>query len=143
MDRDEKLAPADMLEREVAGAAETDGSNDDRNDLRALADDLRRRLEAGRQSTTLADLRDELSSIDDHLAHVQDNTLGRERVDYLLTAIERNTKATSDTARAINGNVLVIALVTVFWSVFVFWKNYDNMQAFFHAVANRIYHPFS
>jgi hypothetical protein len=59
--------------------------------------------------------------------------------DYFLNAIKANTKATEDRARDIQGNVFLISLIVIFWSVFYSWKNYDDLRAFFQASTNVAY----
>jgi hypothetical protein len=66
-------------------------------------------------------------------------------LDFRLIDIERSAKSTKGHARALHVYVLFIALVTAFWSAFVWWRNYDDVTAFFHALASRVlvFHPFS
>jgi hypothetical protein len=139
MDRQDKLKSADELEEEMARAARPNPNDD----LRAAHDDLIGKLEASRRQITLADLNNQLFSIDDHLAHIQHNTETQEQAELHLRAIERNTKATMESAKAANGNLFAIALMAAFWSAFFLWKNFDDMRAFFQAVTSHIFHPFS
>src|SRR5271170_3242744 len=113
--RDELLAAVDKIERLAAnGGAPSD-------DFRASLENLRRQLETIRQAASLADLNGRLSSIDEHLAHIQINTLERESIGRFLYKVQQNTKAIRDHARVSNG---VIALIALFWSAFLIWKNY-------------------
>ena len=133
---DEKLAAADKLEREILAKARR--SNNDLDDHYVS---LKQRLDTSRQSTTLVDLAVQLHSIDDRLSQISD----REQLDFRLVDIEKTAKSTKGYAKAIHGYVLFIAIVGAFWSAFVWWRNYDDMSAFFHAVASRVFvfHPFS
>ena len=130
---DEKLAAADKLEREILTKA--------RRSNNGLDASLQNGLKTSRESTTLGDLAVQLHSIDDHLSYISD----REQLDFRLIDIERSAKSTKGHARALHVYVLFIALVTAFWSAFVWWRNYDDVTAFFHALASRVlvFHPFS
>ena len=130
---DEKLAAADKLEREILTKARRSNNDLDAN--------LQNGLKTSRESTTLGDLAVQLHSIDDHLSYISD----REQLDFRLIDIERSAKSTKGHARALHVYVLFIALVTAFWSAFGWWRNYDDVTAFFHAVASRVFvfHPFS
>jgi hypothetical protein len=130
---EEKLAAADKLEREILTKARRSNNDLDAN--------LQNGLKTSRESTTLGDLAVQLHSIDDHLSHISD----REQLDFRLIDIERSAKSTKGHARALHVYVLFIALVTAFWSAFVWWRNYDDVTAFFHALASRVlvFHPFS
>jgi hypothetical protein len=130
---DEKLAAADKLEREILTKARRSNNDLDAN--------LQNGLKTSRESTTLGDLAVQLHSIDDHLSYISD----REQLDFRLIDIERSAKSTKGHARALHVYVLFIALVTAFWSAFVWWRNYDDVTAFFHALASRVlvFHPFS
>ena len=129
---EEKLAAADKLEREILTKARRSNNDLDAN--------LQNGLKTSRESTTLGDLAVQLHSIDDHLSYISD----REQLDFRLIDIERSAKSTKGHARALHVYVLFIALVTAFWSAFVWWRNYDDVTAFFHAVASRVFvfHPF-
>jgi hypothetical protein len=131
MDRNEKFALVDKLEREIAGVAKERNSSG--VDLLPSLDDLTRDLNASREATTLAHLNARLLSIDDRLAHIQENTTPRVVPDYFLNEIKRNTKATADIARTNQRNVLLVALLAIFWSAFYWWKNYDDIRAFIQA----------
>jgi hypothetical protein len=130
---EEKLAAADKLEREILTKARRSNNDLDAN--------LQNGLKTSRESTTLGDLAVQLDSIDDHLSYISD----REQLDFRLIDIERSAKSTKGHARALHVYVLFIALVTAFWSAFVWWRNYDDVTAFFHALASRVlvFHPFS
>ncbi len=130
---EEKLAAADKLEREILTKARRSNNGLDAN--------LQNGLKTSRESTTLGDLAVQLHSIDDHLSHIS----YREQLDFRLIDIERSAKSTKGHARALHVYVLFIALVTAFWSAFVWWRNYDDVTAFFHALASRVlvFHPFS
>jgi len=130
---EEKLAEADKLEREILTKARRSNNDLDAN--------LQNGLKTSRESTTLGDLAVQLHSIDDHLSYISD----REQLDFRLIDIERSAKSTKGHARALHVYVLFIALVTAFWSAFVWWRNYDDVTAFFHALASRVlvFHPFS
>jgi hypothetical protein len=130
---DEKLAAADKLEREILTKARRSNNDLDAN--------LQNGLKTSRESTTLGDLAVQLHSIDDYLSHISD----LEQLDFRLIDIERSVKSTKGHARALHVYVLFIALVTAFWSAFVWWRNYDDVTAFFHALASRVlvFHPFS
>jgi len=130
---EEKLAAADKLEREILTKARRSNNDLDAN--------LQNGLKTSRESTTLGDLAVQLHSIDDHLSYISD----REQLDFRLIDIERSAKSTKGHARALHVYVLFIALVTAFWSAFGWWRNYDDVTAFFHAVASRVFvfHPFS
>jgi hypothetical protein len=130
---EEKLAAADKLEREILTKARRSNNDLDAN--------LQNGLKTSRESTTLGDLAVQLHSIDDHLSYISD----REQLDFRLIDIERSAKSTKGHARALHVYVLFIALVTAFWSAFVWWRNYDDVTAFFHALASRVlvFHPFS
>jgi len=130
---EEKLAAADKLEREILTKARRSNNDLDAN--------LQNGLKTSRESTTLGDLAVQLHSIDDHLSDISD----REQLDFRLIDIERSAKSTKGHARALHVYVLFIALVTAFWSAFVWWRNYDDVTAFFHALASRVlvFHPFS
>jgi hypothetical protein len=130
---EEKLAAADKLEREILTKARRSNNGLDAN--------LQNGLKTSRESTTLGDLAVQLHSIDDHLSDISD----REQLDFRLIDIERSAKSTKGHARALHVYVLFIALVTAFWSAFVWWRNYDDVTAFFHALASRVlvFHPFS
>lgn len=135
MDRNDNLKVVDQLEREVAGIAKEHKSSH----LQPSFDDLSRGLKADRQPTTLADLNHRLLSIDERLGQIQANTSTRIMPDYFLNAIKANTKAAEDRARDIQGNVFLISLIVIFWSVFYSWKNYDDLSAFFQASTNVAY----
>jgi hypothetical protein len=139
MNGEDKLGSADKLEQELARAAKFNPNVD----LQASFDDLKRKLDASRQQITLADLNDQLFSIDDRLAHIQHNTEPGERVDLRLIALEKNTKAMMESAKGFNGNVFAIALMIAFWSAFALWKYYDDIHSFFQALTNHIFHLFS
>ena len=123
------IVELDDIEREIIRAA-THSSPDD--DLRASCDDLKRTLDAHRQQAT-TDLNDRISSIEHETAE-------RKQIEFLLSAIENNTKLTMESAKAINGNIFAIALMAAFWSAFVLWKNYDDVRAFYHATIDQIFH---
>jgi cell division septum initiation protein DivIVA len=74
MNGDEKPAEVAKLLDEIAAAVPQLSEEEHFNQLRELHNRLEQKLKEGRQSTTLADLNDQLSSIDEHLAHVNDNT---------------------------------------------------------------------
>jgi hypothetical protein len=137
MNRSDKLMVVDKLESEIAGLAKGRDSSD--NDLQPSFDRLSRGLNADRQETTLADLNRRLLSIDERLGHIKENTSTKIVPDYFLNAIKANTKATEDRARDIQGNVFLISLIVIFWSVFYSWKNYDDLRAFFQASTNVAY----
>jgi cell division septum initiation protein DivIVA len=143
MNGDEKPAEVAKLLDEIAAAVPQLSEEEHFNQLRELHNRLEQKLKEGRQSTTLADLNDQLSSIDEHLAHVNDNTSELKHIGSILIEIQKNTKATMESVKAVNGNMVFITMVAVFWSVFVWWKTFDNVQAFFHAIASRLFHPFS
>jgi len=136
MNRSDKLVVVDKLEHEIAGIAKERNSSD--NDLQPSFEDLSRGLNADRQ-TTLADLNHRLLSIDERLGHIQENTSTKIVPEYFLNAIKANTKATEDRARDIQGNVFLISLIVIFWSVFYWWKNYDDLRAFLQASTNVAY----
>jgi hypothetical protein len=84
----------------------------------------------------VANLNDKLWSINAYIANINRNTSKAEGIGSILACIERNTKATMDSAKIAHRNILFISIIAVFWSVFVCWKNYDEILAFFHAVTN-------
>jgi hypothetical protein len=134
MDRNKKFAIVNRLEREIAGVVKK--RNSTVAELQPSFDDLTRNLDTSPQATTLSGIKDQLWSIDDRLAHIQENTPPLVRTDYFFKAIKDNTGATAAIARANRRSVLLISLLAIFWSAFYSWKNYDDLGAFFQATTS-------
>jgi len=134
MDRNEKLAIVNKLEREIAGVVKERSLSD--ADLQPSFDDLTRSSDTSPQATTLSGMKDQLWSIDDRLAHIQENTSLLARTDYFFRVIKDNAGATAAIARANRRSVLLISLLAIFWSAFYSWKNYDDLRAFFQATTS-------
>jgi len=106
------------------------------DDVLASFGDVKRRLDA------LASFEETLWSINDHLAHIEQHALAQGHVGYFLRAIEKNSRRTSFSVAAINANFSIMGLVALFWSAFLYWKNYDDIHGFVSAVAAYIAHFF-
>jgi hypothetical protein len=135
MTGDKEREPLNPIEQEMAELA---AKYQVPEDARRSLDDIRWELNARRHETTLADLAETLSMIDDNLSHIKHNTAQQEQVEFRLIAIEKNTKATMETAKAINGNMFALAIMAAFWSAFILWDRAGDIHAFFSSIAGRL-----